>query len=189
MAHMTSDRAAWQRPVWLGLLIVASAALTTWFACVTPFVAFGVIAAMTLTRRDALLVTVAAWVANQAAGYGVLHYPWTTNSIAWGLAIGAAAVLGTLVAEWIVVRLQGIRSLLQVLTGFVSAFVVYELGLYAVAVSVLGGTMGFAASIVGQVLIVNTVTLLGLYGLNQLVAGPGFARRRAGRVSPARRFV
>jgi hypothetical protein len=187
--QVTSSEATWRRPLWLGLLIGVSGALTTVFACITPFVAVGVIAAMTLSRRAALCLTVAAWLANQAVGYGVLHYPWTTNSVAWGLALGGAAVVATLTAQWVVARLSAARSPIQALAAFVSAFAVYELGLYALGVSVLGGTRGFAPSIVGQVLVVNAVTLLGLYGLNQLAAVVGLVGRRAARVSPARRFA
>ena len=185
MGHTTSSRPAWHRPVWLGLLVAISAALTTWFACVTPFVAFSVIAATTPTRRDALFVSVASWLANQAVGYGALHYPWTTNSIAWGAAIGVAALVGTFVAQWSVARLQRLRPSLQALAAFVSAFVVYESALYAVAVSALGGTRGFALSIVSRVLVINAVTLLGLYGLTQLAGVVGVVARRAGRVSSA----
>ena len=133
----------------LPLLIAASAALSTWFACITPFAAFGVIAATTLSRRNALGLTVAVWLANQAVGFGVLHYPWTGDSVAWGVAIGGAAVIGTLTAQWTIARLGSSRSPVQVLAAFVSSFALYELALYAVAVFSLGGTRAFAAPIVG----------------------------------------
>jgi len=38
------------------------------FACATPFAAFGVLAAMTLSRADAIRATVALWMANQVIG-------------------------------------------------------------------------------------------------------------------------
>ena len=53
-----------------------------------------------------------------------------------------------------------------------AAFTLYQLTLYAAAVSMLGGTEAFSAHIIGQVLLVNAVTLLGLVGLYQLIAGP-----------------
>lgn len=46
----------------------------------SPFAAFGVLAAMTLSRADAIRVTVALWQANQAIGYGILEYPRTVNA-------------------------------------------------------------------------------------------------------------
>jgi len=175
------------RLAWLLLLIAASAALTTWFACITPFVAFAVIAATTLPHRSALCLTVAVWLANQAVGYGVLHYPWTVDSAAWGVAIGGATAIGVLTAYWTAARLRSLRSPVRTLAAFVSAFALYELTLYAVAVSILGGTRAFAPGIVAQVFLVNTVTFVGLYGLNQLAATVGVLnQRRRALASPAR---
>ena len=175
------------RPIWFVPLIAASAALTTGYTCITPFAAFAVIAATTLSRGQALALTVAVWLANQAVGFGVLHYPWTVRTLAWGLAIGAAAILGTLAAQWTVARLGSVRTPIPALAGFVSAFVLYQLALYAVAVSILGGTSAFAPPIIGQVLLVNAVTFVGLFGLGQLVQTAGsLARRRREQASPAR---
>jgi hypothetical protein len=177
----------WLRPLWLGLLIAASAALTTVYTCITPFAAFAVIAATTLSRGHALVVTVAVWLANQAVGFGVLHYPWTGKTFAWGIAIGGAAVVGTLAAQGTVARLGSFRSPVRALAGFVSAFALYQLALYAVAASILGGTGAFAPRIIGQVLLVNTVTFVGLLGLRQLVEAAGsLARRSRARAFPAR---
>jgi hypothetical protein len=169
------------------LLIAASAALTTVYTCITPFAAFAVIAATTLSRRHALSATVAVWLANQVVGFGVLHYPWTPNTFVWGIAIGGAAIAGMLAAQWTVARVGSLRSPVRALGGFVSAFVLYQLALYVVAVSILGGTGAFTPRIIGQVLLVNAVTLVGLSGLHQLVAAAGFiARRRRAAPAPAR---
>jgi len=184
--HMTAIDAAWFRSLWLGLLIAASAALTTVYTCITPFAAFAVIAATTLSRRKALSCTVLVWLANQAVGFGVLNYPWTAKTFAWGVAIGGAAVIGTLAAQWTVRRLGSFRSPAQTVAAFVSAFALYQLTLYAVAVSMLGGTGAFVPRIIGQVLLVNAVTLVGLLGLNQLVTAAVFlSRRRRAHASPA----
>jgi hypothetical protein len=179
--QVTSDGVAWVRPLWLGLLIAASAALTTVYTCITPFAALAVVAAMTLSRRQALLCTVAVWLANQVVGFGVLHYPWTAQTFAWGLAIGVVSVFGTLAAQWSVRRLGSFRSPAQTVAAFASAFAVYQLALYAVAVPILGGPGTFALRIIGQVLLVNAVTPVGLVGLHQVVAVAGsLSRRRAG---------
>jgi len=166
MGHTILGEAGLRRQVWLGVLIVASMGLTTWFACITPFVAFGVIAATTLSRRDAVVLTIAAWLANQIVGFAVLHYPWTTNSVVWGIAIGAAAVVATVTSQQVAGRLH-VRSLVQALAGFAAAFVTYELVLYTVAAAILGGASAFAPRVVGQVLLVNVMALIVLYGLNQ----------------------
>ena len=180
MRSMTSTEAAWLRPLWLGLLVVAGAALTTAFACITPFAAFAVIGAISLSRWNAACLTVVLWLANQAVGYGVLHYPWNAKSLAWGVTIGAAAVIGTVAAHWTLGRVRSLITPMQALAAFVAAFGVYQLTLYVVAVSLLGGTGAFVPQIIGQVLLVNAVTLVGLYGLDQLVAiaGRAMSRRR-----------
>jgi hypothetical protein len=185
---MTERPTVWFRPLWLGLLIAAIAALTTGYTCITPFAAFAVIAAITLSRRDAVILAVALWLTNQAVGFGVLNYPWTASTFAWGVAIGAAAVIATLTAHWAVGRLAAFHILARAAAGLVAAFVFYEVALYAVAVSMLGGTEAFAPAIVGQVLFANAVTLVGLVALHQLVVvgAAVLSRRRRAQASPAR---
>jgi len=184
---MTERPTVWFRPLWLGLLIAAIAAITTGYTCITPFAAFAVIAATTLSRRDAVVLALALWLTNQAVGFGVLNYPWTARTLAWGVAIGAAAAVATLVACSAVRRLAALHALARMAAGFAAAFVLYELALYAAAVSMLGGADAFAPAIVGQVLFVNAVTLVGLVGLHQLVVGAAIlSRRRRAHGSPAR---
>jgi hypothetical protein len=184
---MTERPTVWFRPLWLGLLIAAIAALTTEYTCVTPFAAFAVIAAVTLSRRDAVILAVALWLTNQVVGFGVLNYPWTASTFAWGLAIGAAAVIAGLAAHWAVRKLAAFHVLARMAAGFAGAFVLYEVALYVVAVSMLGGTEAFAPAIVGQVLFANAVTLVGLVALHQLAVGAvALHRRRRAHASPAR---
>ena len=156
------DESAWRRHSWLGLLIAASAALSLVFTCITPFAAFAVIGATSLSRWNAVRLTVVLWLANQAVGFGVLHYPWTARTVAWGVAIGGSAVVGTLAAQWAVARLGAFRPWVQALGAFVP-------------------------EIVGRVFVVNALTLACLHGLNQLVAAAGYsALRGRSEVSPAR---
>ena len=175
------------RPVWLGLLIVISAAITIVFTCVTPFAAFAVIAALTVPRRDTVMLAVVLWLTNQAVGFGLLHYPWTAATFAWGLALGVAAVVGTLAALWTHRRLGSLPSLARSVAAFLVAFALYQLTLYAAAAAWLGGTEMFAPGIVSQVLVINAVTLVGLFALRQVVAGAALLiRRRRAHASPAR---
>jgi hypothetical protein len=81
-----------------GLLTLAGALASFAFACATPFAAFAVVAAAALPLSCALPVVAAAWLVNQAIGFGVLHYPVDATTMLWGLAIGAAALAGTLAA-------------------------------------------------------------------------------------------
>jgi hypothetical protein len=184
---MAEHDALWFRPVWLGLLVAISAAITIVFTCVTPFAAFAVIAAVTVSRRDAVMLAVALWLTNQAVGFGLLHYPWTASTLAWGVALGVAAVIGTLAALWTFRRLGSLRPLARSVAAFLVAFVLYQLTLFAAAVSWLGGADMFAPGIVSQVLLINAVTLAGLFALRQVVAGAALLiRRRRAHASPAR---
>src|SRR6516164_8123843 len=88
-------RHTWFVPV---MLIVISAVSSWEFACITPFVAFAVAAGYALSARGALLTVMAIWLVNQAIGFTVLNYPWTVDTILWGFAIGAAALLAAVLA-------------------------------------------------------------------------------------------
>jgi hypothetical protein len=82
-----------RRWAWIALLGGASIGFSLIFACATPFVALVTLAALNMDRRDAFIVTGAVWLANQAVGYGVLDYPRTFDSYAWGGGIGVAVLL------------------------------------------------------------------------------------------------
>src|SRR5215813_4367289 len=123
---MPERDAMWFRPMWLGLLIVISAAITIAFTCITPFAAFAVIAALTVPRRDTVMLAVALWLTNQAVGFGLLHYPWTASTLAWGVVLGVAAVVGTLGALWTHGRLGSLPSLARSVVAFLVAFVLYQ---------------------------------------------------------------
>lgn len=186
MKSMAPPDARWLRALWIGTLVSLSAGLTATYTCIVPFAALGVAAAMTVSRRQALVSMAAVWFANQAAGFVVTSYPWTLSTIGWGGAIGAAAIAGTLAAQWLLPRLGGWPPRTHVATTFVVAFAVYETALYAAAVSVLGGTGAFAPGLIGQVLIVNVVALVGLWALNQLLTMALSSYRRRVSAAPAR---
>ena len=153
MPYLTSAFSdGWRHHLWLALLIGASLAFTFGFACAVPFAAFGAIAAMTLPRRDALLLTVALWLVNQIVGFGFLPYPWDGTTLAWGAILGGIAVLSTAAAQ-AVIRRQGI--IVMAVMSFAAAFIVYEGGLYLISATVMGGAEDFAAMIVIRILEIN----------------------------------
>ena len=177
----------WRHQLWLTLLVAGSVAFTTVFACAAPFAAFSAAAALTLSRRDALLLTAGVWLANQLTGFLVLGYPWTLNSLAWAPLLGAAAILGTLAALGTVRRLADARPITQALAALVVAFAVFEVMTFAVSFAWLGGTQTYAPSIISRVFVTNVGALVGLYGLYWLGAAVGLRRRTiAPIVAPAR---
>jgi hypothetical protein len=186
MKPMATTDARWTHALWIGMLMAVSAGLTAGYTCVVPFAALAVAAAMTLPTREALMCALGVRFANQAAGFGLMNYPWTLSTIGWGAAIAVAAMAATLAGQWLLLRLDALRLSIRTVTAFVMAFAVYESTLYAAAVSVLGGTAAFAPGIIAQVLGVNVVALVGLWGLNQLLRVALSSYRRRVSASPAR---
>jgi hypothetical protein len=143
------------------LLTIACGLASFVFACATPFAAFAVVAAAAVPLQSALLAVTAAWVVNQAIGFGVLHYPVDMNTILWGLVIGMAALAAT-VTSTIVLRMLR-RNGTPVALGFalIGAYAAYELVLLA-ATPLLGGAGGFTTAIVGRLGVLSVLWLIGL---------------------------
>src|SRR5438132_11138011 len=102
-----SPLTVWRHWLWLAVLVGTSVAFTLGLACAVPLVAFAAAAALTLSRRDGLVLIAAVWLANQLVGFAVLGYPWTASTLAWGAVLGAVAVLTTGTGQWTVRRLMG----------------------------------------------------------------------------------
>jgi hypothetical protein len=156
----------WRRPFWLALLIASSIAFGFALACATPFAAFAAALALTLPRRDAVYGIVGVWLANQAVGFAFLHYPLDLNCLAWGAALGVTAILCTLVAHQIVLRMRTSR-LLSGTTAFLAAFATYEVMLFLGAL-VLGGEDALTFAIQTQAFAINVVGMAGLLLLHWL---------------------
>jgi uncharacterized membrane protein YjdF len=178
------DNTTGEHATWVVLLIAVSTISSSLFACVTPFPALAVAAAYVLPTRAAALTATGVWLANQAVGFGSLHYPWDQNTILWGLAIGTAAVVATGLASRI---LRQMRHGIVIATGIalLVAFAAYEVALFLVAL-VLGGEDAFAPSIIGQFALLNigwTVGLVmlaeGVHYVGILGSTTGHNRRRA----------
>jgi hypothetical protein len=168
MPYLRSAFAAgWRHHLWLALLIAASVGFTLGFACAVPFAAFGAIAALSLPRRDALLLTLALWFINQVIGFTILHYPWDGMTLAWGVILGVVAVLSTAAAQAAASR-RG--PALTALAAFAAAFVIYEGSLYRVSAVAMGGTEDFTAAIVARILEINAAGYAGLLAAGFLIA-------------------
>ncbi|HUN52891.1 MAG TPA: hypothetical protein VMU42_17330 [Candidatus Sulfotelmatobacter sp.] len=175
--QLTAVALNWRHQLWLVLLVAASVAFSFGFACAVPLAAFGAVAALTLSRRDALLFIAAVWLANQIVGYGFLNYPWDAISLAWGAALGIVALLATLAARWTAFRLDRAGHAAVWCLAFLAAFAVYEGALFVVAATALGGTEDFAPAIVGRIFSINALGFAGLIVLNRLGATIGLAAR------------
>ncbi|PWR17772.1 hypothetical protein [Zavarzinia compransoris] len=163
--------------LWLGFITLAGAAFSLVLACATPFAALAAIAALNLSRRDAVLAVVLAWAVNQAIGFGLLSYPHDASTYAWGGAIGISALLslaGAVAAAGLLARRH---ALVRGLAGFVAAFVVWQLALYASALAIGNGEGAFSAAIVGYVLQMNVLALAILAVVHQAAISLGLVAR------------
>lgn len=154
-----------RRLIWIALLAAASIGGSLIFACATPFVALATLAAINLKRSDAFALAVIVWLVNQAIGYGVLDYPRTVDSVAWGGAIGIAALLATWAA--LAVGREPLRTgpVFAAVIAFAAAFAAYELVLYATSFVLPSSDEAFSWRIVGYILEVNVLAVAGLLAL------------------------
>ena len=151
-----------------GLLTVSCALASFALACATPFAAFAVIAAATLSLRPALLVVTGAWLVNQTIGFGMLHYPVDASTIAWGFVIGAAALAATAAATVALRALPQMRWPLALGVALVCACGAYEIALFA-ATPFLGGAGAFTPAIVGRLGLLSFAWLIGLVAACEIV--------------------
>ncbi|OKO83008.1 hypothetical protein [Bradyrhizobium sp. AS23.2] len=150
------------------LLTVSCALASFALACATPFAAFAVVAAAMLPLRPALLVVTGAWLVNQCIGFGALHYPVDSSTIAWGFVIGAAALLSTAAASAVLRVLPQGRTPLMLAVTLLVAYAAYELALFA-ATPALGGEGAFTAAIVTRIGLTSAVWLAGLVAACEIV--------------------
>lgn len=153
---------------WISSIVVASVVLTLVTACAAPFAAFAAVAAMTLSRRDGTILLVLAWLANQVVGFGLLHYPWTIDTAAWGLALLIVPILAMIGAR-LCLRLLGHASpAVCAPLAFLSAFAVYEGLLLAVTLAAGAGTEAYEPHVVAEVLALNAAVFAGLLVTSRL---------------------
>jgi hypothetical protein len=149
--------------VFVFVLLTAACALASFaFACVTPFAAFAVIAAATLSLPAALVVVGGTWIVNQAIGFGVLHYPLDASTMLWGAVIGAAALAATFSAVVTLRWLPRLSTPIVLGVALLAAYAAYELVLFA-ATPLLGGAGAFTAEIVGRLGMISVFWLVGLH--------------------------
>ncbi len=162
------------RTIWIALVVGGGMFLSPFFACVTPFAALATLAALKLGWRQGLVVLGLVWLANQATGYFYLSYPWTWNSLAWGVAIGIAAGVAILAAT----ALSTARPApLAISLPFVAAFTAFELTLYAAGFVLPGSDRAFSVPIISNIFLVNALTLCVLAILYHLTMFLGLQTR------------
>ena len=149
-------------PLFCLLLLTAACVLASFaFACATPFAAFAALAAAMLPLSAALPVVLAAWIVNQAIGFGVLGYPMEMNTLLWGLAIGVAASAATAVSAQVLRLLPATGRAAALALALIAAYAAYEIVFLAFA-TVLGGAGTFTIAIIARLGLLNIAWMIGL---------------------------
>ncbi|GLI95701.1 hypothetical protein [Methylocystis echinoides] len=162
-------------------LAVASVLFTLGFACAVPLAAFAAIAAISFDRREALAAIGAVWLANQAWGFTVMHYPMDGETFAWGGALGIIAVLSCEAARAATRRFSGAVG---ACVSFLAAFVAYEGSL--IVINLVTGQSGedFAPVTVARIFLINACAFGGLWALKAVAANTASGRKLSGTLAP-----
>jgi hypothetical protein len=152
--------------IWVVVLTLSSIAFSYMFACGTPFAALGALAGTRMRLGAGLALVLAAWAANQLIGFFLLSYPRTWDSFGWGAAIGAAALLATIVARQASVLVQS--SVASTLVAFGLAFATYEVALFAATALLPSSAAAFSLAIVLRILAINGAAFVGLLVIQRL---------------------
>jgi hypothetical protein len=166
-----SSRTAW----WI-ILGAVTMVTTLGFACATPFAALAAVAAVNLSRRDAVLLMGLSWLINQAVGFTMLHYPHNWDCYRGGLELGLAAFACVGAAVFVCRRLHS-QSFLALTATFAASFAVYEGLLYAV--SGPSYAADFSWPIVRYILVLNALAFAVLLVMQTIVSASGMVAPRA----------
>lgn len=148
-----------QALAWVVTLASVTILATLASACMTPYIALAVIAAVTMLRRHAAWTIGGVWLTAQTLGFTVLHYTPSANAFAWGVALGIAALAAMLAAGRVVGRDR--TSLSRLISAFALSFALYEALLLGFAY-IAGGLETFAPSVVLQIVSNDGVWLAAL---------------------------
>jgi hypothetical protein len=177
MTHLpTIALSPWPRSLWISSLILVGMLLTPEFHCGFPLAAFAAIAAVTLDRRDALLLCGGVWLANQALAFGPMHHHMSATAAAWAVAMGAFTLLACETAVQVSRRMNG---LLGACAAFAAAFVAYKLSInaFGMAMGSSAGHIGVWLATLPRGFLVGACTFAGLGALYVLGASVGFERK------------
>lgn len=154
---------------WILILTLAAIGVTFALSCVTPFAALAVALAGTIGARASLRIVIVVWLANQIIGFGFFGFPRTPNTLLFGVAIGGAAVVTTIVASAIMKYMSSRSVPLRLGVALLLSFAVYETALLPAAVF-FGDIETFRPAIVAELALINAVSLVGIVVLNEVAA-------------------
>ena len=175
-----SEPLDWRHPLWLGLLVGASMVFSLGLACAVPLAAFAAAAALSLSRRDALLLILLVWAGEPARRFHLARLipgPRAPLPGEWRWA-SWPSLRPWPVSGWPDASVNA-RHAVTFAATFLIAFAVYEAALFAISATLLGGTEIYTAAIQGRIFAINAAAFVGLLVLNHLAASVGLVNRPA----------
>ena len=160
--------------LWVALIAALCVGGSFAYACAAPLAAISALAAIKMGRSDGVVLVTIAWLANQAVGYGLLDYPQTANSFAWGGAIGVAAIAGFYATRSVLVI--GLPRIATLCAALVAAFAAYEIILYATGLVLGSSVSAYSPAVVGRIFAINAVSFLGLLLLHRIAVAIALLR-------------
>lgn len=161
-----------KRFCWGAVLTAVTVASTLAVACGTPFAALATLAALNMRRRDALILIGVNWAANQAIGFGLMHYPLNWDCYRGGLDLGIAAIFCAIAAMLSRHEVERRGWAGKAIASFAAAFVSYEAVLFLISPPGHGGA--FSAAVVLYIFCVNALAFIGLTVFKSLAGALGF---------------
>jgi hypothetical protein len=171
------------RLLWALVLGAASPVFSLGLACAVPLAAFAAIAVLTGNRVEALFLVGAVFLTNQCIGFGLLDYPWTVSTVAWGGVLGLVSVAAVFGAGWIRDQLRDKSPLVTATAMFLGAFALYE-GLLFLTTTISGSSSeAYAAPVVARVFFINAAAFAGLLVLRRLAIAIGLTNAATPRLA------
>lgn len=154
--------------LWAMMLLGAGVASSFIYAH-TPLPAFAAASGLTLPRRRAFIMVMTIWGVNQALGFTLRGYPLELTAIAWGVVMGAGALLAVNLSSR---RLDLLRWTwtgywLWAAIAFLGSFALYQ-GLILLMFPVLAGGHSMGWGVVGRLMLKQTVWAAGILGYHAL---------------------
>lgn len=164
--------------LWIALIAALSIGGSLAFACAAPLAAVAALAGAKMKSGEGLTLIIAAWLSNQIVGYGILNYPITADSFAWGAAIGVASVVAFFGARAVTVSAGA--SALALAGAFLAAFAAYEAALYGAGFVLGSSDEAFSMAVIERIFQINLVSFAGLLLLHRAAVALSLIRTDAG---------
>lgn len=178
---MSNLSPALARNLWIGAMIAASTVTTLVLACATPYPALAALAALHARRAEGIALVVAAWIAAHITSFGLLHFSVDATNIAWGAAVGIAAIGSLIAADVTAKAMPNANYVARLSAGYVAAYIGFKAVVLLSVLALDSGWAAFTPEILMRQFVRYGLILAGLLVFHRLLglAGVGAATRPA----------